>query len=413
VAALAGAAETTDFNPVIGAFIKPMTQEFGWSRSAFVGAQSLGTMLGGIVAIGIGPLLDRFGARWIMFTGFLLLGGALISLSAVGTLWQFYILTAVARIAVGAMIGLSIGVLVPQWFVRKRGRAVAMSNLGVRFGVAFNPVFAQSIISGFGWRAAIISLGLYTWALTLLPTSLLIRRRPEDLGLLPDGDPPEAIAKNGQKDNAANSKRKPVNERSWTVKDALRSRTFYLLMASFSLVFFVSTGINLHLLAFMNDRGISPGMAVIVLTTWSSIGVIGTLFSGFMAERISIRNMAIFVYGFLALGVFVLSQVHSLPMAFAFAVVHGVVWGANNNLQVLLFSDYFGRHSLGAIRGITSPVQTGASALGPLASAAAFDSTGSYTLIFIVFAGLLLMSAALMFLAQPPQRAAANQAARA
>lgn len=400
VVALSGAAETTDFNPVIGAFIKPMTEEFGWSRSTFVGAQSLGTLLGGMAAIFTGPLLDKYGARWIMFTGFVLLGGSLIALSLVGNLWQFYILTVVSRVAVGSMIGLSMGVLVPQWFIAKRGRAVAISNLGVRFGVAFNPIFAQSIINGFGWRAAVIALGLYTWALTLLPVSLFIRRKPEDIGLLPDGEPAAGTANSGQKSNGRPA-RKP--EVSLTLKEALRSRTFYLLVISFSCVFFVSTGINLHLLAFMSDRGISSGVAVAVLTTWSTIGVIGTLFSGFMSERISIRTIAVFVYVILALGVLILSQVNSVPMAFLFAIVHGIVWGANNNLQVLLFSEYFGRQSLGAIRGVTSPLQTGASALGPLASAAVFDTTGSYSLIFFIFIALLLISAALMFFNRPPQ----------
>ncbi len=119
-----------------------------------------------------------------------------------------------------------------------------------------------------------------------------------------------------------------------------------------------------------------------------------------------------FVYVILALGILILSQVNSVPMGFLFAVVHGIVWGANNNLQVLLFSEYFGRRSLGAIRGVTSPLQTGASALGPLASAAVFDTTGSYTLIFLIFMALLLVSALLMFFTHPPGNSQAQKAAQ-
>ena len=332
VVGLCGVAETADFNPVIGAFIKPITSDFGWSRSTFVGATSLGTLLGGLAAVFVGPFVDKHGARWVLFAGFLLAGGALIARGTINNLAQFYAVTILSRLAVGSFIGLSLSVLIPNWFIKKRGRAVALSNLGVRFGVAVQPLIAISLISAYGWRTSTVCLGLLTWGLTLLPVALIIRRRPEDLGLLPDGEV-SAPDKNSKSNGGAFAAAPPKKaEQSFTAKQAMRSRTFYLLIISFSFVFFVSTGTNLHLIAFLGDRGLSAGASSAVVTVWSSIGVIGTLTSGFLSERVHIRYIAIFVYIFLALGIFILSQVHSLPMALAFAFAHGIVWGANQNI---------------------------------------------------------------------------------
>ena len=401
VAALCGAAQTVDFNPVIGAFIKPMSAEFGWSRSTFIGAQSLGTLIGGFGAAFFGPLVDRHGPKWVLFLGFSLLGASFIGIGFVHSLWPYYLLTILSRVAVQSMIGIGTSVMVPKWFIKRRGRAVALSNIGTRVGVAVQPPLAIFIISVADWRWAIIVLGILTMSITLLPIAFLVKRRPEDIGLLPDGEVP-AIDANTSSGSGSQGQPSKAKEISFTAKEALKTRSFYLLILAFSITFFVSTGLNINLVAFLTDRGLSNGAAAGILTTWSSVGIVGTLVTGFMADKIPVRYLAMFVYLSLAVGTVILVQVHSVPMAIAFAIFHGTIWGANNNLQVLLFSNYYGRDSLGSIRGLVSPVQTSASALGPIVSSVVFDTTGSYTLILVTFVFLLMLSAALMFMARQP-----------
>ena len=197
VVALAGLVQTGQFNPTLGVFIKPMTDEFGWSRSTFVGAVSVGTVVGGLSALVIGPMLDRYGPRWIVSTGFLLIGGAMVSMAFVNSLWQFYIAMIVGRAVVQGAITLGMMVTVSKWFVRQRGRAIALSGLGTRVGNGVSPLYSQGLVTGFGWRPAFFALGVITWLVALVPTFLFLRRRPEDMGLLPDGAAASVVGVSG------------------------------------------------------------------------------------------------------------------------------------------------------------------------------------------------------------------------
>ena len=137
-------AQTAEFNPVLGVFLKPMTQEFGWTRATFAGAITIGTITGGLCAIVIGPLLDKIGPRWILFWGFFLMGWTIVGLSAVGELWHFYALMISSRTLVSGIIAISTGVVISKWFIVKRGRAMAFATMGTRIGNSFMPLFVYT-----------------------------------------------------------------------------------------------------------------------------------------------------------------------------------------------------------------------------------------------------------------------------
>ncbi len=405
---VSGIAESTEFNTVLGAFIKPVTEEYGWNRSQFVGALSLGTLLGGLSAAFTGPLLDRFGPRWLMFTGFLLLGGSLIGMAFVnGNIIAFYVVAAMTRIAAQGLIGLSMGVTVTKWFVRQRGRATAISNLGTRSGVAINPFFVQLTMNGFGWKTAMVVLGVYTWVLTLVPTALFLRRQPEDMGLLPDGDTPEEVekAKKEAQQNQGRGRRRVRSvstEQNFTLKQATRTKAFYFIIFATGVGSFANGGINLHFIPLLTDEGLSRTAAVSVLTVWSAAGFAATFLSGFIADRFPARYLVSIVYLGLMTGIFILSQVDSLRVAVLFAIVHGTFVGSSVTFSSILMSDYFGRRSIGAIRGFTTPFTISLAALGPLASALVFDSTGSYTIMLVIFMSLQAVAAVSIFAARQP-----------
>lgn len=381
---------------MIGSFIKPITTEFDWSRSEFVGALSLGSFLGGLTAAFVGPLVDKYGSRWIVFTGTLVLGATLIAASRVNNLPTFYAAIAGGSICFNGCIGIALSTMVPKWFVKKRGKALAMMNLGIRIGVSVNPYVANALISEYGWRTAMATMGIMVWAVAVIPSVVFLRRKPEDMGLLPDGE--AAPTADNTQAGAARL------EKSFTLKEALSSRSFYILLAALSLVFVSSTGILFNMVPIITDQGLSPSAASLVILTWSSIGILGTITSGFLADRLPVKHVAAVAFVLMGLGIFFMSQINGLALAYAFAIVHGIVWGAWNNLQILLVANQFGRGSLGAIRGVIQPVQTVVSAAGPIAAAWVFDNTGSYDPALITFS-ILLATAGILVMAMRPSAA--------
>lgn len=323
-----------------------------------------------------------------MFFAILVLGATLIAASRVNSLPTFYMAIAGGSICFNGCIGIALSTMVPKWFVKNRGKALAMMNLGIRIGVSVNPYIANLLISEYGWRTAMATMGVMVWAVALIPSGVFLRRKPEDMGLLPDGE----IANPGPGTQTSSR----AVERSFTLKEALRSRSFYILLAALSLVFVSSTGILFNMVPIITDQGLSSSATSLVILTWSSIGILGTLASGFLADRLSVKHVAAGAFVLMGVGIFFMSQINGLATAYAFAIIHGIVWGAWNNLQILLVANQFGRESLGSIRGVIQPVQTVVSAVGPIAAASAYDLSGSYDVVLITYSCLLATAGVLV-----------------
>ena len=404
--AVVSIAQTAEFNPVIGVFLKPITEEFGWTRAQYAGAITVGSFLGGLVAVAVGPLLDRYGPRKILFVAFLVLGFVIIGLGLFQNLWQFYVVMATSRAVVQGVIAISTGVVISKWFIRKRGRAIAMATTGTRVGNAVMPLYVQLILTAWGWRVAAFALGGLTWAITLIPTAIFLRRQPEDMGLLPDGETHEERRARQEAGNALGADN--GGEFSFTVREAMRTRAFYLILFASSVAFFAGSGVNFNLIAYFTDQGIPDNSAILVLTTWSILGSVGGLTVGFLTERFHVRFMMVVVFVSVSVGVMVLMTVRDLQTAYVFAVVHGLTFGGMPMMQQLIWADYFGRESQGAIRGVVTPIQMVFNASGPFISTLVFDITGSYFLIFQVFIGVYFLAAIAMLLARPPLKPRAS-----
>ena len=395
ITVLSSVASAVIINPTIGVFVKPMVEDFGWNRSVIAGAVAIGTVLGGLVALGVGPIIDRFGARWVLFAAFLLMGALFVAWSGATTLWQFYGVIIITRLLLQGVINLTNQTVLAKWFVRLRGRAIAYGNLGQRFGQGGVPVLAQLIIGAAGWRWAAASLGFLVWGLTLVPVLLWMRRRPEDMGLHPDGDPPPERQEALESRPSSGTTRGP--EVHFTLREAIRTRTFYILLAALCLTSFVNTGINFNLIPYMSDQGLTEGQAVTVLTIWSLIGIPASLLAGLLVERISAQKViAAFQLGMIA-GTLLLISLDSMLIGSIFALVHGVAFAGTLLAQQVILADFYGSRHLGALRGAVLPWQMASNSVGPLAATLVFDTQGSYVAILwlyvviqaLVFLGLL------------------------
>lgn len=400
VVGLAGFTQSAGTFPVWGVLLKPMTEDFGWSRSVFTASTSIGTIAAGLISIGVGPLIDRFGTRWTLVLSLSILGFSLLLMAGVTQLWQFYGLQIVGRIMTMGVIALALSVVIPKWFIRKRGRAVAFSGLGMMGGGSLTPLYVQYLVNHWNWRVAVAVTGLVVWIVSLLPSAIFIRRQPEDLGLLPDGDK----GSTGDENLCSGKGSEFQPEIAMSVREVVRLPSFYFLTMAFSLVFLVGPGFILHMVPYFTDKGISAGTSVSIVAVWAATGAIGALIFGFLAEKVNVRLVLSWNFLLGAVGFVFLLMVESGPMGFLWAIYMGTVGGAVLPLYQIIFADYYGRASLGAIRGIVWPVQMAANAMGPLSAAIAYDVMGNYFVIFAIFGVLNLVAGVCVWVAKPPHR---------
>ncbi|MBI2846875.1 MAG: MFS transporter [Chloroflexi bacterium] len=390
------------YNPMLSLFIKPLAEEFGWSRAQISAVAGVGVVVGGLVAVPLGPFLDKKGTRLTLTLGTFLLGTLIASLYWLESLWQFYIFYGAARAISIGVLEVGIQVAVANWFIKKRGRAIGAALLGQRLGVAFFSFLAGYIIIATGWRAAWLVLGIFVLVLGVAPCAIYMRRRPEDMGLRPDGEAPTGTSNPGYPKGATTIRTQP-GEFSWKLRDAIRTPSFWILLVATYLYFPVMPSVNLHQVPHMSDRGLSTAVAFAALSVYSITSGIGAVVWGFIAEKVKVRYCISLTLALSAIGVLFLMIVSTPLMAFAYSIYFGISSGAIFALIGVAWASYFGRESLATIRGATMPGQALMGAVGPFFAGWVHDVTGSYQTSFLIFAGIFLISALLILVAKPPQ----------
>ena len=406
---VAGAAAATEFANAASAisiltiFVIPMTEEFGWSRTEISGATSLGAILGAALAPLAGMLVDRLGSRVLLAIGALVVAGACFYLAATQTLIGFYIAFTFARTADQGLIKIGASPAMAKWFLRYRGRAIAVVFFGGALGIIILAPIVQVIISAWGWRAAWVMLGGLMFMLGVLPSALVIRRQPEDLGLLVDGARLEQSSIDHTPTIINQDLPQRDGEARWPLRSVLRTPTFWLLLCSLFGVSTASSGVSLHLVPYLTDeQGLSSGSAVTIISILSASGAASTLVIGFLSERMSPRLMIFLGYLLATTAMGVLIMTDSLAQAYLFAVLQGVASSGINILAPILLASYYGSGSMGSTFGITRAAQVMGFAVGALISGAIYDSSGSYQNAFILFVLVGGVSSLLVLLARRP-----------
>ena len=384
-----------------------MAAEMEWSRAAIAGAMSAGSLASGGLALVIGPLMDKRGARWVMAVGIAVMAACIIGVSQVAALWQFYLLFGASRAISAGIVELAASVAIANWFVTKRARAFGLATTGPRIGLAFMPPLALLLASELGWRGAWFGLGITAFAIGILPTILFVGRRPEDFGLVPDGNP--ASQQTALSSSQPLSPRKPAAaDSSWTVKGALASAPFWLLTAGQAMTMMASGGVNMHQLPHLTDQGIPPAVAVGAVSSYAIWAMVGVLGWSYLAERFGVRPCLAIILALSAVGVFILARVDSVAMAYIYSAFYGLCFGGEMALFPLAWANYFGRASLGAINGISRPIVMTFNAAGPLFAGWIYDTTGSYWISFLVFIISFLVGSILIFASRPARPSTAT-----
>jgi MFS family permease len=405
VVIVSGVAASAGTLAVNGVFLKPITEEFGWSRATYSGATAMGTLIGALLALGAGPLVDRWGPRWPMVVGFLIVGGTFLGLASVTELGEFYAFQVTGRAAHMGLLSVGLMSTIPKWFVAARGKAVALGSVGNGIGILGFPLFAQILINAFDWRFAATVLGWVVWALALPPIVLFLRRRPEDMGMLPDGKPLQ-VASSSSISSAAEGANA---ETSFGLAQVLRHPSFYLLALATTTGFTAFTATFFHMVPYLTDKGFEPVAAVTVVAVWSGSATVGSLVTGFYLDRYDSRLMLAWQLGLAGGAYIILLALNSIFTLIIWAVAYGFIQGGMITTQLVIFANYYGRHHLGSIRGVTMPALALGNAAGATGSALVFDISGSYLPVFWAFAALNLIGmVAAMSARKPVQIAIGN-----
>ncbi|MEM7776012.1 MAG: MFS transporter [Pseudomonadota bacterium] len=378
-------------------FVSPMSDEFGWSRTAISSAVSLGGILAAVSSPALGPMLDRHGSRVTLSLAVLTTGLAMMALSLTPALAVFIALFCIGRMNFAGPFDLGIYGAVNSWFVRKRGLATSIANLAQMVGLIAMPLLAQAAILYDGWRTGWLVIGATVLIVGFLPTWFLVVRRPEDMGLAPDGDQAPLD------DDGSPRPELTQQEPRFTRHQALRTPAFWLLSLYTLLVFPVQAGISLHQAPHLIESGITPTTAALVVSAFSLASAISGFGFGLIVRRISVRVSLAFSSMSMAVGVLLMTAITSPTLAFISAVFFGLGIGGILTVLPIAWADYFGRRSYGAIRGVALTVQVVAQATGPLLSGVLRDLTGNYALSLWTFAGLVAVSALVAIAASAPK----------
>lgn len=387
---------------VPGVFLEPMTEELGWTRTEFIIAFIGGQFVMAFAGFAVGGLLDRHGGRTLMLWGTAVTVVTLFLTAEVQELWQWWLLRGLVQSAGIAVAGaLVVNVALAKWFVTRRGRAIAIAAMGLSLAGVVVPNLLTPVVDEFGWRAGWRLLAVAT-AVLVLPAALVMRRQPEDHGLLPDGRV-EGVGG----DEAAAAREHDDYVRSLTRSQALRTSAFWLMVVAFGLI-----GLNLLALAtqaipFLTDAGFERGTAALMLSLLALPGLLTRPLWGLAAERIAPRLLATAAFiavGVGMLGVVAAARAGSTPLVAASFLTVGSGMAGFVPVQEVLWAALFGRRHLGAVRGVVLPFQLLFGAAGPLALSLYYDIAGSYDGIMVAMAGFAAVAAVLVQFVRDPTR---------
>ena len=398
--ALGQASGTLNF----GLFVIPISEELGLSRQTIGWAQTARLWAGGLSGIVIGRWLDRRGPRVpVLVAGVAAVAGLLILSRAQSAGMLFGVLLALGASGWTAPGGGALIATVPvsKWFVRLRGRATGIVQLGLGVGGALLLPLTQSLIGRHGWRSALVTLAWLSAA--VLPLIVLLRRQPGDLGLPADGGPPRR-----RRSSAAGASRASAppadDDPRWTLATAIRTAAMWKLTAVFAILGFLLGAASVHRVPHWVELGFSPATVSYAFGIDAAVATVTALAAGFVVERLAVRFVGAIscVLFCAAIALMTVGQAW-LPLLLASVIVFGAAIGLNLVVQGVIWAQYFGWRFVGTIRGVVLPITVLAAGFGAPLAGLLHDVTGTYRVSWIIAAALSAVCAALLLSARPPR----------
>jgi sugar phosphate permease len=372
------------------AVFEPIKNEFGWSSAEVAFSSSLRGMETGLFAPLVGYLVDRLGARKIIFAGGIVTGLGMIMMGRVNSLLTYYLASALVALGLSLCSANALQVAVAAWFRRKISLALGLMSCGFGFSGLLIPV-AVAIVDHFGWRMGEIYFGIGVF-IVILPLSLLVRRRPEDFGLLPDGDTlVSEVPVKRAKENPV--KKAGKNEGGPGVKRVLSSPAFWFIAIAMSAQHLIVGGVSTHVMPYLTSVGYSRGIASFVASGIPIASVLGRFSFGWLGDRISNKKLAIAGFTVLALGMFCFANAASgLLIIGIFLLLFGTGFGGTNTMRAVLPRTYFGSKGYGTTLGLVMGVGMIGSMIGAPLAGYIYDTQKVYQPAWYLYSGIAVFS---------------------
>lgn len=369
-----------------GNFVRPLGAEFGWGRGEISAALMIAILTTALAGPGLGMLIDRFGVRRVLLPAILLFGLATGSLYwLTPSLVQFYTIFMVIAIVGTVVSPLGYSRVIVSWFDRHRGLALGIGLAGVGIGAAAVSPAVQAVIGQFGWRQAFFGLGLLILLISFPIVFAVLRDSPGEMGLGADGDSPGP-------DNGESATRAV----GFAARDAARTPAFWIMLGAFFLIGLAMTGIIVHLVPMLIDRGMTPAGAALATTVLGGALIFGRLLAGYLMDRFFAPHVAIVFLAGPILGLAMLALGAGGGLAYVSAALVGMAIGAEFDVIAYFTSRYFGPRAFGQIYGYLFALFQIGGAMGPVIMGYGFDSLGNYTAALWLLSGLMALACLLI-----------------
>lgn len=367
-------------------FLVPMGAELGWSRAVLTGAYSLALLLSGLAAPFVGRWIDRHGPRALMTAGSVAGVGLVLAWAAVDSLALYYLVWAGLGLAMAATLYEPAFAVVATWFERERGRALLLLTFVAGFASTIFLPLASRLVGALGWRGALVALAGILALLTIPPHALVLRRRPEDLGLRPDGRAEPALGSEASATPAP----------GLTLRAALGDAAFWWLTGAVVLGTLTAVAIGVHLVPLLQERGYGADAAAAATGALGALSVTGRVVITALIRRLPQALVTAALLALQALALLVLlAWRHPLGVGF-FVGAFGIGFGALTLARAGLVAEWYGRAHYGSIGGVLALSTTGARALAPVGVGALYELTGGYRPVLGGLVGVALLAALAM-----------------
>ncbi len=381
----------------VSTFIDPLIAEFEWSRAQISGMYSGGTLLAGTLMIVVGRLVDVRGYRFMLTFVAVGFAGALFYMSTVNGLLAIFIGFMLIRTLGQGSLTLIPNSLVPQWFIRRRGRAFSFLAIGAACSSAVLPFINVRLIALAGWRLTWVFWG-GVLLLVLAPIAwYFTRERPEDLGLLPDG------RKCRPRKDGSGHHDDPL-EISWDLPEVMRTGAFWIILLVTAIPSMVGTGAQFHHLSILAENGVAREIAALVFTVAAVSNLIITPLAGYLCDHYRITFIISLYLVLQGVNLLMMLVVTGLGTAVILGVIQGSRMAFMSLSNAIVWPQFFGSRYLASIRGVTTMAMVIGSALGPLPFGLGYDFFGGYQEILIGMTLLTVVGAIVVLFVRRPKR---------
>jgi MFS family permease len=380
-----------------GVILDPLTAKHGWSKATVSTAITLYFFTVGIMGLIIGRQIDRYGPKWVLIIGSIIVAVGFILLSLIHSVWQLYIIYFLMALGFSCTSLVPANTLITNWFIRKRGFAMSLTNTGLSAGGIVLVPFASYIIARWGLEIALPVLGAI-YSVVVICSTFFIRHRPSDIGQYPDGVPPETTPPSEHSPRISYSSQMQV----WTRLQAIRTLAFWSIVIAFLLALAGQIAFLVHQISFLSQY-LGASRAAIAVSLTAGTSIIGRLWLGTFVDRCDKRYVTMVCILIQGIAVFTLAHSQHVVILYLGTLAFGLTMGSIIMMQSLIIGECFGLVSFATISGLVGLFTMSGAAFGPSIAGLIFDATQSYRMAFTIFAAMSVVAIAAIYFAKPPK----------